>query len=275
MMFRKRLFIILTSLMITLLIYPEVTDKGASALENGLVYTNLLLNSEIEEDSKPSSKDKIDTVFIMDDGWKTQYTQGYRILNKYGFKGCIGIIPVSVGEKNYMTYKEISDLYIKGWSIVNHTYNHFESHKNVSEEVEDIELAKEWMDSRLLKNGSNVYIAPYGRIKEGTIKELKDKGYHSIRTIEEIIVFNDNYEDRKYKIINLTTDRKSEEVIKEIDECINEGRDIIFINHKFGEEDDGEGMTYKVSEFENIVKYIKSKENHIEVRTYSEYIKEK
>ena len=131
------------------------------------------------------------------------------------------------------------------------------------------------MDSRLLKNGSNVYIAPYGRIKEGTIKELKDKGYHSIRTIEEIIVFNDNYEDRKYKIINLTTDRKSEEVIKEIDECINEGRDIIFINHKFGEEDDGEGMIYKVSEFENIVKYIKSKENHIEVRTYSEYIKEK
>lgn len=258
-MFIKRLFSILTSLMIALFMYPQTYKQIVSAAENGLAYTKLLISNEVEKDTSSSNEDKIDIVFTMDDGWKTQYTEGYRILNKYGFKGSIGIIPSRIGEENYMEYKDISDLYMKGWSIVNHSYNHLDSHKDVNEEVEDIESAREWMNSKLLKNGSDIYIAPNGYIKEDSINELKDRGYKSIRTLEELIVFNDSSDNKKYEIINLTTDMKSEDVMIDIYNCIAEDQDIIFVSHKFGEENDGTGMYYKVSEFENLVKFIKSK----------------
>lgn len=271
-MFIKRLFIILTSLMIALLMYPQTTKQVTSAIENGLVYTKLLLNNEVEGYTKLSDEDKIDIIFVMDDGWKSQYTEGYRILNKYGFKGSIGVIPSRVGKENFMTYREISDLYMKGWSIVNHSYNHLDSHKNISEEVEDIESAKEWMNSKLLKKGGDIYIAPYGSINESSINELKDRGYKSIRTLKELIIFNDNSYDREQEIINLTTDRKSEDVMIDIENCISEGKDIIFVSHKFGEENDSTGMYYKVSEFEKLVKFIKSKENYVEVKTFIEYL---
>ncbi len=270
-MFIKRIFIILTSLMIAFLMYPQTNKQLTSAAENGLVYTRLLISNEVDDNVKSSDEDKIDIVFTMDDGWKTQYTEGYRILSKYGFKGSIGVIPSRVGEENFMTYRQISDLYMKGWSIVNHSYNHLDSYKNASEEIEDIESAKKWMDSKLLKNGSDIYIAPNGSIKEGSIKELKDRGYKSIRTLKELIIFDDNSENRKYEIINITTDRKLEDLMVDIDNCIAEGKDIIFVSHKFGEENDGTGMYYKVSEFENLVKFIKSKEDDVEVKTFIEY----
>lgn len=274
-MFIKRIFIILTSLIIAFLMYPQTNKQLTSAAENGLVYTRLLISNEVDDDVKSSDEDKIDILFTMDDGWKTQYTEGYRILSKYGFKGSIGVIPSRVGEENFMTYREISDLYMKGWSIVNHSYNHLDSYKNTSEEVEDIESAKEWMDSKLLKNGSDIYIAPNGSINEGSIKELKDMGYKSIRTLKELIIFDDNSDDRKYEIINITTDRKLEDLTIDIDNCIAEGKDIIFVSHKFGEENDGTGMYYKVSEFENLVKFIKSKEDKVEVKTFIEYFDRK
>lgn len=270
-MFIKRIFIILTSFIIAFFMYPQTGKKLTSAAENGLAYTKLLINDEVDDDIKSSDEDKIDIVFTMDDGWKTQYTQGYRILSKYGFKGSIGLIPSRVGEENFMTYKDVSDLYMKGWSIVNHSYNHLDSYKNTSEEVEDIELAKEWMDSKLLKNGSNIYIAPNGSVNEDSIKELRNMGYKGIRTLKELIIFDDNLSNRKSKIINITTDRRLEDLIIDINNCIVEGKDIIFVSHKFGEENDGTGMYYKVSQFENLVKFIKSKEDKVQVKTFIEY----
>ena len=274
-MFIKRLVVILTSLMITFFMYPQTHEKVISATENGVVYTKLLHSNRTEKDIKSSDEEKINIVFTMDDGWKSQYTEAYKILDKYGFRGSIGIIPSRVGQENFMTYKEISDLYIKGWSIVNHSYNHLSSHNSVDEEVEDIELTKKWMNSKQLKTGSDIYIAPYGSINKDSISELKDIGYKSIRTLKELIIFGENSDNRESKIINLTTDRKSQDVITDINDCIDEGKDIIFVSHKFGEENDGTGMYYKASEFENVVKFIKSKEDHLEVKTYIEYVDQK
>lgn len=272
-MFIKRLFTILISLIITSLMYPQINEQLLSITEDGLVYTSLLLNDENEDDNtKSPNTDKINIVFTMDDGWETQYTKAYQVLDKYGFKGSIGIIPSRIGQEKYMTYRQISDLYIKGWGIVNHSYNHLKSHKSTAEEVADIESSKKWMDSKLLKDGSNIYIAPYGSISEDCINELKNLGYKSVRTLKSLIIFNDNKNSREYEIINLTTDTSSEDVLIDIENCIAEGKDIIFVSHKFGDEDDGTGMYYKVSEFENIVKFIKSKEDCIQVKTYTEYI---
>lgn len=274
-MFIKRSLTIFISLIIASLMYPQINEQILNITEDGLVYTNLLLSNNNEDDTKSSDTDKINIVFTMDDGWESQYTEGYRILDKYGFKGSIGIIPSRVGQENYMTYKQISDLYIKDWGVVNHSYNHLNSHKNASKEIEDIESAKKWMDLRLLKNGSDIYIAPYGSINKDSLNQLKNKGYKSIRTLKKLIIFNDDENIREYKIINLTTDLMSDDVITDIETCIAEGKDIIFISHKFGDENDGTGMYYKTSEFENVVKFIKSKEDYIEVKTYTEYVNDK
>lgn len=272
-MFIKRLFTILVSLIIASLMYPQINEQILSITEDGLVYTNLLLSNKDESDTtKPSDINKINIVFTMDDGWETQYTEGYQILDKYGFKGSIGIIPSRIGQEKYMTYRQISDLYKKGWGIVNHSYNHLRLHKSTAEEVNEIESAKKWMDSKLLKNASNIYVAPYGSISDSCMDELKNLGYKSVRTLDNLTIFNNNEDSREYKIINLTTDTSSDDVLTDIENCITEGKDIIFISHKFGDEDDGTGMYYKASEFENIAKFIKSKEDYIQVKTYTEYV---
>ena len=81
----------------------------------------------LEEHQAQAAVDSSDTariIFVMDDGFETQYSQGFAMLREYNYKGCIAVIPAAVETAGYMSYGELADLYLSGWDMLNHTYNH-------------------------------------------------------------------------------------------------------------------------------------------------------
>ena len=68
----------------------------------------------------------------MDDGYLTQYTNGVRFLERYGYKGSIGIVgryldgnyPEGEDGSDHMTAAQMMEVMEKGWEIANHSYYH-------------------------------------------------------------------------------------------------------------------------------------------------------
>jgi len=68
----------------------------------------------------------------MDDGYLTQYTNGVRFLDRYGYRGSIGIVgryldgnyPEGEDGSDHMTAAQMMEIMEKGWEIANHSYYH-------------------------------------------------------------------------------------------------------------------------------------------------------
>ena len=46
-------------------------------------------------------------IFVFDDGWDTQYTKGYKVLDEYGLKGNIAVVTDLIGKNNYITEDQL------------------------------------------------------------------------------------------------------------------------------------------------------------------------
>ena len=65
--------------------------------------------------------------FIMitfDDGYETDYTLAFPILNKYEFKAVLFITTANIGKEGYMNWEQVSQLKQNDFSIQSHTHTH-------------------------------------------------------------------------------------------------------------------------------------------------------
>jgi len=62
----------------------------------------------------------------LDDGYLNQYTNGFRFLDRYGYRGSIGVIGrfLDDNDPGYINAEQMEELLEKGWEIANHSYNH-------------------------------------------------------------------------------------------------------------------------------------------------------
>lgn len=68
----------------------------------------------------------------MDDGYLTQYTNGFRFLDRYGYRGSVGIVgrypdgnpPADPNDPPHMSDAQMQDLLDHDWEIANHSYYH-------------------------------------------------------------------------------------------------------------------------------------------------------
>jgi len=61
-----------------------------------------------------------------DDGYLTHYTNAFEYLDRYGYKGSIGVIGkyLDTPHPDFMTSAHVRELIEKGWEIANHSYSH-------------------------------------------------------------------------------------------------------------------------------------------------------
>ena len=211
-------------------------------------------------------------VFIMDDGWDSQYSEGYRILDKYELKGNIAINSSMIGYNAYASRNQLDEMYKRGWDVINHSH----SHANLSELKEDeqrkeIVKAKEWLEDAGFVRGIDSFIYPYGAYNETTLEILEEEGFNWARTVWDGDNTKLSYEAHA---LNMVTDKTFEELKKRVDETIKNKTTLVLINHKIEKPNDDSGMQYDPEKFEEIVKYIAEKKNEKElnVLSVSEYI---
>ena len=223
------------------------------------------LQNEIKDDTA-------NVIFIMDDGWETQYTEGYRILDKYNLKGNIGVISDAVGTPDYANEDQLNEMYQRGWDLINHTKTHADlntlSKKKQREEILD---AKKWLGSKGYTRGEKAFIYPYGSYNDETLDILEEEGFIWARSVMD---GENNELSYEAKTMNLVTHLDPELVKDRVDTAMENKSTLLFMSHKFGDEVDEYDMFYDVESFEEIVSYVSEKKEKglINVLTVSEYL---
>jgi len=267
---RINLKIVVLSILVTILLYPKVFENLTEAGKNIFIIRKLS-TAALPEVSTKAGSGKTPVVFVFDDGWESVYTEAYDVMNAYGYRGSISIIPSLTGKKGYMSYRQLSELYLQGWDLLNHSYSHIEMmYDSPDALLLDFTRSRQWMENRYLGKYSDMLIMPYGDINPHLIGQFKDAGYRNVRTSDNIILL-DGYKTEYYpvSVINLLTDITVEEVAGLLEQRPEGNKPVIFILHKIGDRDEGLGMTYSRDRFEQIIQLINKLCGQFEVITYS------
>lgn len=263
--------IVILSILIALFMYPKTIDFLITSGKNMCVaYTLSTGIAQTNKITADSHKAKI--VFMFDDGWISVYREAYGIMAKYNYTASISIVPSLIDEKEYMSYKQLSELYLKGWDLLNHSFSHKENtYNNPDELISDFNKARQWMKNRYIGNCSGMVVLPYGEINPYLVNKLKDAGYSNVRTSDNIIVLNKNIiEYYPITTINLLTDVTVNEVKNILTQKYDKSKPFILVLHKIEDRDDGFGMTYSKDKLKEIIMFINEHSDKFEVISYSQ-----
>ncbi|WP_255168697.1 polysaccharide deacetylase family protein [Natrononativus amylolyticus] len=119
-----------------------------------------------------------------DDGYETDYTEAFPILERYGYPAVTFVNPgrvgaSSVGGRPVLDLAQIEELADAGWTISSHTENHPAlSELDAAEQEAEIRDAKEWLVDHGFEDGAQYFAYPFGEYDATTI-ELVEK-YHAL-----------------------------------------------------------------------------------------------
>jgi peptidoglycan/xylan/chitin deacetylase (PgdA/CDA1 family) len=210
-------------------------------------------------------------MFTMDDQWITQYTKAFPILNYFGYRGTIAVIPDKVGTTNYMSISQLRKLYDLGWDLVNHTYFHTDLSTVTKEEQRTALLdCTQWLNAHGFTRASDYVIYPYGGYNADTLSILAEEGYKYGRTLVTGLDKAPFARPFETKCVNLVQNLTVDAAKAYIDAAISTGSTVQFVNHRYGAEDSG--MFYAEEKFEEIVRYVNLRRDKLNVTTVSNYV---
>lgn len=251
---------------------PNVFPKSYKVFNNFRLKVETRVKSE-KVAAFPVTEGKINLMFIMDDGWETQYTVGYNLLKKYGIKANISVIPSLVGENEYMTLDQLSDMYINGWDMLNHTYNHYYLNDlNLKQKIKEFNKGRKWLVFHEFTRAKDDVVFPGGYYNKNTIDVLKSNNYKSARSLGEVWNISSEVKGSNVDIINLDSSVEALWAMDSINDALDKKRDIIFVLHKLEKVTTNTGMQYDPQRLEEILNYINAKREKVNVVTYSQWL---
>jgi peptidoglycan/xylan/chitin deacetylase (PgdA/CDA1 family) len=171
---------------------PEIFKEQMSyvALNGYTVLTMRDLLQKVDEKNMP----KKPLVITFDDGWKSQYQNAIPVLSLHHFPATFYIYTGVIGSPASMSWDELKDLSVRGMEIGGHTKTHakltkvplLQLHSELSE-------SKTQLEKKLDITVTN-FAYPYGMYNDLVIKAVKQAGYTSARTSQQI-KYND-FKDR-------------------------------------------------------------------------------
>jgi peptidoglycan/xylan/chitin deacetylase (PgdA/CDA1 family) len=122
--------------------------------DNG--YTTVDLNGVVEAVKAGGGKQKRIAI-TFDDGYQDFYTEAFPVLSENGFRatvfivsGFVGTHRTRVGDKEYMTWKEVQEVHAHGIQIGSHTVSHSKLNGMSPREVEcEIRQSKDTIEDKL------------------------------------------------------------------------------------------------------------------------------
>jgi peptidoglycan/xylan/chitin deacetylase (PgdA/CDA1 family) len=267
----KIYIVLVVSLILCVLLVPSGIGYTSAWAMDAAVRIRLMSHPHAQAATDTSDQARI--VFVMDDGWETQYSQGYPILARYDYPGCIAVIPAAVGTAGYMTYGELADLYIAGWDMLNHTYNHtLLAGLPQESQREQMNQAREWLESRGLRRGSDTLVFPGGDFDSVTLSELLSSGYSAGRSLKSLWTAKSGCGLEDVEVCNLVSGLSFEYVQAAIDKAVRNSSALILVIHKIEPISDDTFMQVPPEGFTRIVDYIRQCGDGLRVVTVTQLL---
>lgn len=215
-------------------------------------------------------------IFMMDDGWISQYNDAFPLLLERGLKGNIGVIPTWIGStpeptwEKIMSLSQLDELYRYGWDLFNHTYTHPNlAMKTAEEVVKQVVDCKNWLNDKGYTRAADILAYPYGGHNTMVVDALSPHIRYG-RTLIEGLESNPKNTPLRGKTRNVV--QLSADTLKGyVDEAINTGQTLVFCSHMIATTPT-HSMQYKKADFITVLDYIKSKKDLIENVTVSEWV---
>lgn len=216
---------------------------------------------------------KANVLFMMDDGWTTQDTEAFRILDQHKLPATIGVVASNVGDARFISSDRMAEIYEAGWDFANHTGGHKrQGDISDAESLADISAGKTFLTSKGWDRAKDFLILPYGSMNDKTAAIAQEAGCIAMRTlISGIEVENPvgNYGLKAFNLIPTVTISQAKAMV---DNAIDCGATLTFLNHRFGS--DADTMFYPVDRYEQLAAYVASKKEDGKLRciTASQWI---
>lgn len=116
-------------------------------------------------------------MITFDDGYYDVYNHAYPIMQQYGFRGVLGLIPAKIDESDYLFWSDIRKLLASNWEIASHTWHHTNL-STLPKENMDYEIGQSKKDlEKWFHTTVDIFIYPNGRYTDDTLREIKSSGY--------------------------------------------------------------------------------------------------
>ncbi len=212
-------------------------------------------------------------VFVMDDGWDTQYTAGFPLFQKYGYKGCVAVIPAAVGMDGYITYHQLAEMYMDGWDMLNHTYNHVSLPALTDEEkAAQMKRARKWLKARGFKRGADVLIFPGGAFDDATVQVMQKERFAAGRSLKSLWAVDQDCSVDGVEVCNLISGMPFENATGAVDKAMNNGSAVIFMVHKIEPVTDQTYMQVEEAFIKDLLDYISQNADRLSVITLTELL---
>ncbi|MER7009450.1 polysaccharide deacetylase family protein [Dactylosporangium sp. NPDC000555] len=207
-----------------------------------------------------------------DDGWRSQYTAGVPLLDKYRMGATYYLLTSTIGYPDYMTKAQMGDLPNHGIEIASHTVDHPHlptlSAAKIDSELKDSQATlRQWFGPGVAKN----LATPYGEYN-ATVLSTSKKYYRSHRSTDEGFNTKDSTDVNNIKVRNILNTTTPAQVGQWVDQAMRDKSWLVLVYHEVSTT--AEDPTYAVTpaNLEAELKLIQSK--GIAVRTVDEALDE-
>lgn len=110
-----------------------------------------------------------------DDGYETDYTEGFPVLEEYGYPAVSFVNPGRIGVDGRLDLSQARELRDAGWAVGNHTHSHPDLRSlSASEQDAEIRRGKAWLEDHGFERGARYFAYPFGGY-DGTTIDLVAK----------------------------------------------------------------------------------------------------
>ncbi len=217
---------------------------------------------------KPPAKAYL--TFTFDDNFLSTSTIAKPYMDKYGYKGVVGVVQTWMAKPDQSTLAQLHELQDAGWDVVNHSYSHQHPALLTSAELEDeVRITQNWLYAQGFA-GARFMIAPYGETAP-TMQSITNKYNCITRGQGGNGIVIDNIPPINHVIAcGVPTDGSKIAVsLAYIDSLAKRGGWANIVIHEISDTVKEDTTEISSAHFKQLVDYIHSKDN-IEVLTWSE-----
>lgn len=123
--------------------------------------------------SQRSDRGKVMVQF--DDGFQTDYTEGFPILDRHGYPAVTFVNPGRIGADDRLSLRQADRLKEEGWTVANHGYSHAHLEElTPSEQERVIADGATWLRDHGFENGARYFAYPFGEFDATTLELVAD-----------------------------------------------------------------------------------------------------
>ncbi|MDR2524444.1 MAG: polysaccharide deacetylase family protein [Candidatus Nomurabacteria bacterium] len=199
--------------------------------------------------------DRPKVLFTFDDGWDSQYSEGFQYMKSKGLTGTAYMIGDKVDTSGYMTSPQAAEMYNAGWDLGVHGATALTTLGSVADQKNEIQLNQKWLTDRGYTCAANHYAYPNGAHNTDSLTALQDLGFQTARTIIDRNQAGDLDEPLLLTRQQVRGDSTPAAIKTKIDNAVASGTTIILNYHRIVATVADNSMEVSVSDFREIVDY--------------------